>query len=205
MTVMRLSCGKIALLLGVVAVLALVTLKYLMATLGWMVWVGLIVLGAVLALSAKHLFRQLLLAPFKMKGRVLEGAELKVRHTDYEGTVPPPAGGEEEPRHRYVVEVEIHPKPVSGEFAHWEPGELMAVRPGSPPASSSDGPTGELGGVGALQVWENDAWIEDQGGKYPGPQRLRLTLDLAEPVDRIVLRYYFHDLGEVRVPRVIDI
>lgn len=204
---MRISCGKLVVLFLVLAVLGWIALKAFLAAFGWVVWVALLVLVVALALSGKYLFRQLLLTPFRMKGRVLQGAECRVLRVEHAGTVPVEDGGEDGApavAHRYLVEAEITPKASGGGgFQLWEPGELRASVPGSRPDAEAD--ENDLGSVGALQIWDGTSWVEDEGGKYPGPQRLRLTFDLPRPVDRFVLRYYFEDVGEVRTPPVIDI
>lgn len=204
---MRSSCIKFALIAFVLAAVGWFALKAFLAAFGWVIWLVVLVLVVALAFSAKHLFRQAVLAPFRMKGSALRGAQCRVLRVDHGGTVPTEEGGEDglpTVAHRYLVEVEIVPKAADdASFRLWEPAELRASVPGSKPDGASE--EADLGTVSEVQVWDGSEWIEDDGAKYPGPQRLRLTFDLRQPVDRFVLRYYFEDVGEIRTPPVIDI
>lgn len=204
---MRSSCIKLALVVFVVSLLGWFAFKAFLAAFGWVIWLVVLVLLVALAFSAKHLFRQAVLAPFRMKGSALRGAECRVLRVEHRGAVPAEEEGEDglpALAHRYLVELEIVPKAAAdASFRLWEPAELRASVPGSKPDGEAE--ESDLGTVGEIQVWDGTAWIEDDGAKYPGPQRLRLTFDLRRPVDRFVLRYYFEDVGEVRTPPVIDI
>ena len=54
--------------------------------------------------------------------------------------------------------------------------------------------------VSALQVEEEGQFKTYEGMKYPGPQRLRMTIGVQEGVTALKFRYYFEALGKVDLP-----
>lgn len=114
--------------------------------------------------------------------------------------------GEEEvrrPNRWYHVDLTVTPTAgEGGGFTMWEPGELGLAGASAVSTDSIDemGEDDEVGEIGAVQIWQDEAWVDDEGMKFPGPQRLRLHVGLHEGVTSFRLRYYFEVFGNVSVP-----
>src|SRR5262245_14109575 len=102
-------------------------------------WWGSVLLFVALILVGKWLIKRalknLLVMPFKMKGAVLHDASAQVHSvTPTSAPTKTDASDEDEeksaePRRYYALDVTIEPKPATGKFSHWEPGELRLARP----------------------------------------------------------------------------
>jgi hypothetical protein len=185
----------------------------LMAGMMWAVrtlpWWALIALFAGLLVVAKfaikRLLNQLFLVPFKMKGAVLQAATVEI-HSVRPADAPTKIDGSPEPeaivpRRYFTLEVTIRPKDVTGKFAHWEPGELRLTQP-EHHVSTGDDPSMEDDSceISELQYEDGGAFNADEGFKFVGPKRLRMTLGVREGVSRLKFEYYFEEFGEVALP-----
>ena len=146
-------------------------------------------------LFAKIVMRRLLhavfTAPFRMKGAVLRGATLTVHSVTRSEPPPiygPDQGGEgalqedeaadpaaveaeREPRDYYWIDATITPTALPGAFRLWEPGEILFV---PPDAKEGDVETEEESGhIEGLEVFQDGAFVKDEGFKFEGPQRVR--------------------------------
>jgi hypothetical protein len=157
---------------------------------------------------------RLIMLPFQAKGRVLKGATLVV-HSIEPAKAPPPkqltynaaderVEGESEadesasddgPREWYQLKITVTPKPSTGAFQHWEPGELRLTRPGLPWDESDDACL-----VKDVEIEQDGAFHDHDGLKFHGEQRLRLLMGVQPGTTRLVCRYYFETFGEVNVP-----
>lgn len=101
----------------------------------------------------------------------------------------------------YALEVTIEPKPATGHFSHWEPGELLlvdinkATDPESLNRDESDADELVIMHDYALKV--EGAFIEDEYGKHEGPQTLRLIVGALPEADRLKFQYYFESFGNI--------
>jgi hypothetical protein len=188
-------------LLSVVVAVAL-AVKYLP-------WWGsvLMLLGLLVAakFAGKFLLKKLIVLPFKMKGAVLRGATAQVHSIT---PVAPPTATESDeaeataeavPRHYYQLDVTITPKEPTGKFTLWEPGDLSLMRPESGLGVDDDTDDGSCT-ISGRQVEEEGQFKPYERMKYPGAQRLRMTLGVADGVTALKFRYYFEAFGEVRLP-----
>lgn len=187
----------VGLLLGASAVAVVALIRMLP-------WWGSLALFAGLALAVAILFRwglpRLLMIPFRAKGAVLRGAVVDAHGIErVEPSEPGPddAAGRG-PRDHYRLEVTVTPRPPSGPFRLWEPGELMAVganaRAGAPRAAEAQFE------VSALEVWEDGRFEADSGMKYGGARRLRLRLAVPPGHRRLRFRYYLEVFGDLPLP-----
>jgi hypothetical protein len=148
-----------------------------------------------------RMIRKLFLMPFRAKGAVLNGATAQV-HSVSPAAAPPDAEDSGGPREHYLVEVTITPAAsVEGPFSLWEPGELCLVRPESVLRPESDEPDDEDNAceVSKIQIENEGQWTDDEGMKYGGPQRLRLTLAVQPGIRGLKFRYYFEEFGMIRL------
>ena len=169
----------------------------------WALALGAVLLGLLGKYIVGRLVRKLFLMPFRAKGAVLKGASAYVHRVSPD---PAPAletesGGEAGPREHYLMEVTITPEHVEGPFGMWEPGELRLVRPESVLRPESDEPDDEDDAceVAKIQVEHEGQWTEDEGMKYAGPQRLRLSLAVRPGTRELKFRYYFEEFGSIRL------
>ena len=207
----------LALLIAAV-VLALRTLPW------WAIVAGLVVLVVIGKLLLPRLLKKLFLAPFRAKGAVLKGATATIHgiaatealpkksateesdaddSPDEESDESDAAGGKPgEPRLHYLLEVTITPGQTDGPFGLWEPGEIMLVRPESVlrPESDEADDSDDSCEVGSIQYQEDGAWKNDEGMKFPGPQRLKMQLAVQPGASQLKFRYYFEEFGLVQLP-----
>lgn len=155
---------------------------------------------------ASRMLRRAFEAPFAAKGAVLGDAEAVV-HSITLATAPandPTEEPEEEvpiPRVWYSAELTITPQPSAGPFHLWEPGELTLAGPDARSTRELD-EVDEEPGYEIWQVWwwDGEKWMDDQGEKHEGEQRLRLLFSAPATVRRVRLRYYFGVFGEIDLP-----
>jgi len=105
---------------------------------------------------------------------------------------------ENEPKHYFAVDVTITPK-GNGEN-YWEPGEfiLTSERLSSLEDLEDDGK--QVGDMELVEIWDGAVFGPDDPGKYPGPQRLRLTFAAKPGTTRAWVQYYAEPIGEIALP-----
>jgi hypothetical protein len=161
-------------------------------------------------------FKRIFLLPFRAKGAVLRGAAAEVHalepaarplerpaledrreelgEGDEVGAVLEADREDEVPRDYYRLEVTITPRPATGAFKLWEPGEVRLAEPGTKWDETDDAcETYET------EVFQHGSYQPDEGFKYGGPQRLRLLIGVRPGTERLVFRYYLEKFGEVRL------
>lgn len=201
-----------------VAFLALILLFAILALSAHQMW-GNTGLFAVLLAGIASLFlmrylagkmlRKAFEAPFAAKGAVLREALVKVLSVT--PTTAPDADlnddpGETEdappiPRTWYNVELTITPQAAPGPFESWAPGDLEVTGPETRTLRSMDDLADAPGyDLWQVWIWDGQRWVDEQGEKLAGPQRLRLLLSAPATVRRARLRYYFEVFGEVELP-----
>jgi len=176
-----------------------------------LVWLGKMIIG--------RLIKRFALGLFGMKSGVLRGATMAVHAITAVGKpepteacesdedsgdpqeekIEPEAEAEEDkPKHYFAVDVTITPK-GNGEH-YWEPGEfiLTSERLSSLEDLEDDGK--QVGDMERVEIWDGAIFGPDDPGKYPGPQRLRLTFAVKPGTSRAWMQYYAEPLGEVMLP-----
>ena len=138
--------------------------------------------------------------PFRAKGAVLRRATAEI-HSLTTGAKPEDGEDEEAANRRYfVLDVTIKPIARTGRgFQLWEPGELQLV---SLDAKAEDTDAdGDLCKIKRIEIEsEGGGFLPDEGMKYGGPQRLRLTLSVAPEARQFQFRYYFELFGSMSLP-----
>ena len=191
-----------------------VALMAMVAYLPW--WVSVVVVVA-LVLAAKllggRLLELLFSLPFKAKGAVLRGASvelhkitpmtLAVARQMLKHKVGADADGEnpelEASRNYFVVELTVTPMTGSScTFGLWEPGELLLAGPDAKSKDSAD--DAAICRIERREISNEGRFELDEGMKYEGPQRLRLTLGVAHGFQRLQFRYYFELFGGFTLP-----
>src|SRR4030095_7588274 len=100
------------------------------------------------------------------------------------------------------LDVTIQPNEAPGKFTHWGPGELMLTRadfvfnPNDENSKEDDACN-----IAEVQHEEDGALKADEGLKFAGPKRLKMTLAVREGVDKLKFQYYFEQFGEVQLPQ----
>jgi len=203
-------------LIGTVFLLLIVGVVLAIKYLPWWAIVGgfllLIVLGK---LFTGRIIEAAFKMPFKAKGAVLRGATTEIHSLN---AIPRPAdrpasteeGQEAEaddssssyaPNCRfYALELTITPaERDGGAFQLWAPGELCLVSPNAKPDDTDE--DGDLCTIRRVEVAdERGEFAEDEGMKYGGPQRLRLTLAASPEARDLQFRYYLELFGKVSLP-----
>jgi hypothetical protein len=175
----------------------------------WSVIVIPVVAIVFLKFVAGRLLKRVFLMPFKAKGAVLKGARAEV-HAVTPATRPAADGdgdGENADaglRHFYLVDVTIIPTAATdGGFGMWEPGELRLID-ARKSVSEDDAEGDDVADIEDVELYQDGAWLQDEGMKYTGPQRLRLTVGVVPDSTTLQFQYYFEAFGQVRLPRVIE-
>ena len=171
-------------------------------------WTGLLLFPVVLLALAwlmmkviGRVIKRLLLIPFKAKAAVLHNARLEVH------SVRPVAvarrmedvddEADKEMKHYYEMDVTITPADAARERI-WEPGELVLT---TEPVSKLDDMEGkEAGSQHDCKVWNGTEFAQDDPGKYPGPQRLKLTFAVKPGTSKAWMQYYNETVGAVELP-----
>jgi len=169
-----------------------------------LLFVGLLLLGK---FAIKGLLKRLILVPFKMKGAVLHNAIVQV-HSVVPSQAPTKTDGDSEstepnvPRRYFTLDVTIQPSQAPGKFTHWGPGELMLTRadfvfnPNDEESKEDDACR-----IEEVHYEEDGAFKADEGLKFAGPKRLKMTLAVREGVDKLKFQYYFEQFGGVQLPQ----
>lgn len=177
-------------------------------TLPW--WALLLIFVALIVVAKftfKKLLRTLILIPFKAKGAVLHGATAQV-HSVTPGAAPTKTDDTTEPeeanvpRRYFTLDVTIQPKEATGNFSCWELGELRLARPDFhiDPHSDESGSEDDACTISELKYEEDGLFKEDEGFKFAGPKRLKMTLGVREGVNNLKFHYYFEEFGSVQLP-----
>ena len=188
---------KVGLILFVVVASAVLAIRFLpwWAVLGGIL---LVILGGVL--FGGRIVTALFKMPFRAKGAVLRGATAEIHSIASTAKV---QGGEDEEadsnRRYYLLDVTIKPVARAGNgFQLWEPAELALV---GPDAKSEDTDAdGDLCDIKKIEIETEGKFADDEGMKFGGPQRLRLTLAVAPEARQLQFRYYFELFGSVSLP-----
>jgi len=187
-------------IIGVLLLIVVAGLVLAFQFLPWQAVVGGIVL---LTLAGYFLSGRILEAlfkiPFRAKGAVLRRAAAEIHSLT--GAAKPQDSDDEEDANRryYLLEVTIKPVGRTGSgFQLWEPGELQLVSLDAK-AEDTDG-DGDLCEIKRIEIESEGGFVPDEGMKYGGPQRLRLTLSAAPEARQFQFRYYFELFGNVSLP-----
>jgi hypothetical protein len=190
-------------MMKIIGVLLLVVIAGVVLAFRFLPWQA-VVGGVVLLLLAGYflsgrILEALFKIPFRAKGAVLRRAGAEIHSLI---TAAKPEDGEEEEganRRYFVVDVTIKPIARSGSgFQLWEPGELQLV---SPDAKAEDTDAdGDLCEIERIEIEGESGFVPDEGMKFGGPQRLRLTLSAAPEARQFQFRYYFELFGNVSLP-----
>ena len=189
-------------------VLECVATVVLFQAFGWLAIPAVLAANLVLLLVLKKLIGSLITkaftAPFKAKGAVLRGARAEV-HSVTPASAPPRREDddvgethESGPVAYYLVDVTFTPAPTDGPFQYWEPGDIRLALP-TAKADDTDGDD-DAGEIHAVRIWQDGAFVDDEGMKFPGPQRLELHVGVAPEIREVRFRYYFELFGTVRFP-----
>jgi len=196
------------LLLVVLVMLALAVagVVVLYQVLGWwalpVILVGFVVLLAVAKLVFFKLIETLFRMPFKAKGAALRDAKVTLHSVEPCAAPNPPAdepaeddeqAKEEAARRWYALDVTIEPKPHGGAFQHWEPGELILIKPDAKPGADPE----DLGTTNRVELWRDGQFVNDEDCKYTGTQRVRIQMSLPPDIRKARLGYYFEILDPV--------
>lgn len=186
---------------------AVLAIKYL----PWWALLGLVAVLAVVAkFAVKKLLRKAILIPFKMKGAALRGATVEILSlvpveapTALEDS--PDTGAEASSAGRSFYELDVTIKPseqVDGPFQGWELGEIRLVKPESRIDPNSDESSDEDDScrIERFDVWQEGAFVVDEGWKFQGPQRLKLLLAVKPGTRSLKFRYYFEEFGQLVLP-----
>ena len=187
-------------IIGVLLLIVVAGLVLAFRFLPWQAVVGGIVL---LTLAGYFLSGRILEAlfkiPFRAKGAVLRRAAAEIHSLT--GAAKPQDSDDEEDANRryYLLEVTIKPVGRTGSgFQLWEPGELQLV---SLDAKAEDTDAdGDLCEIKRIEIEGEGGFVPDEGMKYGGPQRLRLTLAATPEARQLQFRYYFELFGNVSLP-----
>ena len=185
-------------IVGILVLLLIAGAVFAVVYLPWWVTVGAIVLFlAIVFTFGGRILQAIFKIPFRAKGAVLRGAAAELH------SITPAAASEDAEdagRAFFLVDVTIQPAQASGggPFALWEPGELQLVSLAAKPEETDA--DGELCDIKQVEVEAEGAFAADEGMKYGGPQRLRLTLAAVPNAGELQFRYYFELFGKVSLP-----
>jgi len=191
----------------VIGVLLLVVVASLVLAFRFLPWQA-VVGGIVLLILSGYFFSGRILEalfkiPFRAKGAVLRRATAEIHSLTGEATpeAKPEDSEEQEGANRryFVLDVTLKPIARSGSgFQLWEPGELQLV---SLDAKAEDTDAdGDLCEIKGIEIEGEGGFVPDEGMKYRGPQRLRLTLAATPEARQLQFRYYFELFGSVSLP-----
>ena len=166
-------------------------------------WLALIIAGVTYVSGGFFLRRALFSAfkmPFQAKGAVLKDAKTYVHAVK---TAAKPADVVDDDQNDfefsyYRIDLTIAPEPPTGNFKHWEPGDLQLV-----PVNiefDEDDNTDEFLTIEDIQIYDGKKLIPDEGYKFEGQQHLRLLVGARPDIQQARFRYYFEEFGEVQLP-----
>lgn len=177
----------------------------------WALLLGFLALVVIGKFAIKGLLKRLFLVPFKMKGAVLHAATAQV-HSVVPSQPPtktdasPDTDEPDVPRRYFTLDVTIQPKEATGKFSHWEPGELLLTRTDYHFNPNDDqSKTNDSCRISELQYQKDGVFKLDEGFKFAGPMRLKMTLGVRENVQKLKFQYYFEEFGEVNLPASLQL
>jgi hypothetical protein len=180
-------------LLGILLLVLVAAIVLAFRFFPWWAVLGAIALAGVAAyLLSGRILAALFKIPFRAKGSVLRGATAVVHSLSVKDP------GSQQAAVLWLLDVTIQPAPPSGgAFGLWEPGELRLV---SLDAKAEDTDAdGEGCEIQHLEIETEGTFVPDEGMKFEGPQRLRLTFS-AVAGTAYQFRYYFELFGGVALP-----
>ena len=195
--------SKIGLRLAVIGVLFLIVMGVLaiFAQARW--WLALAIavvihfgFGFVLQQVAYRLFKM----PFQAKGAVLKNAQVHIHKVIATTTPPPDEDNEDEevddPNFSYYrVDLTIIPEDPTGNFTHWEPGDLLLV-PTTLDLDFHDDCDDYIR-IRDIKIYDGEKLLPDDGYKLQGKQHLRMLVGAKPDIQQAKFRYYFEEFGEV--------
>jgi len=104
---------------------------------------------------------------------------------------------EDKPEAYYEVDLTITPRDGNKE-RFWEPGEFILVS--EPVKKLMDLEEKEVGSMHNVEIWDGVTFTPDDPGKYPGEQRLKLTVSVEPGTSRAWLQYYDVSLAALELP-----
>ena len=198
---------KLLLAVILLVVLECVAMVLLVQAIGWLAIPVILAANLVLLLVLKQLIGRLIphaiTSPFKSPGAVLRGARGEV-HSVTPASAPPrredgeDSASEAGPLVHYLIDVTVTPAPNDGPFQMWEPGDIRLALP-TARADDTDGDD-DVGEIHAVRIWQDGEFVDDDGMKFSGPQRLELHVGVAPNLREVRFRYYFELFGTVRFP-----
>lgn len=102
------------------------------------------------------------------------------------------------PRNHYYIEATITPKPAAGKFTHWDLDDLRLVPFDLKVSKNADDDDDSIE-IKEAQVEYEGGFINPDGSKFPGEQKLRLLIAAKPDVSRAKFRYYFESFGDIRL------
>lgn len=116
---------------------------------------------------------------------------------DEAGDDPQDEPAAEEPGVYYEIDVTITPR-GGNDATVWEPGELILT---SQPIATLEGlEEHEVGTTYECLLWNGSVFVEDEAGKHPGEQRLKLTVEIKPGTREAWLQYYQEKIGRLELP-----
>gem|GEM_PF-1100087 len=198
----RFSAKKIIVIL--VLLVFLVGFIVMVKFLPWWASVAIVIVaGGLTWFLGKYLLKRLFIAPFRMKGKALAGAEAIV-HGITAAELPsvdeeePDAVSERDSLNWYYLDVTITPKDQSEGFTYWEPGELALVRMDANPEEIEED-TQSAAQIHDYRIFSDGSFREDEIYKHPGAQRLQLHVGVKPGETQLQFRYYFELFGNVAI------
>ena len=169
----------------------LVIIVALVAMIAYLPWWISAAAAVTLLLGGKFLggrvIESLFSMPFKAKGAVLRGAVVEIHAIT-------PVTHADATRKYFIVDATV--KPVTdggGAFQLWEPGELQLAGPDAKPQDNAEDE--EICRIERVEIETEGRFAADEGMKYGGPTRLRLTLAVVPGTSCLQFRYYFELFG----------
>jgi len=104
---------------------------------------------------------------------------------------------EEKPKAYYEVDLTVTPKGGSSERV-WEPSEFVLVS--EPVKKLMEIEEKGVGSMQQVEIWDGVKFGPDDPGKYPGEQRLKLTVSVDLGTSRAWLQYYNLSLAALEFP-----
>lgn len=203
----KLKPVRLLILLGLIAGMYFAYVPYWLG--GGLIGAYFVIKYVVIGLIGKWLMFKIFTAPFKMKGKALEGATCQLH--GHEWTEKPASIAEEEQDGddddvkpfvplRYVwLDVTIAPQERTQGFTHWEPGELALAPLGLKYTGLDD--MDKCFSVHNIKVLVDGQEAEEEGMKYHGPVRLKMLFGVPLDQDAFKFVYYFEQFGELKLAR----
>ena len=96
----------------------------------------------------------------------------------------------------WVVDMTIIPKDAECSSV-WEPGELILNSQRI--SSLMEMEDKEVGNTELVEIWDGANFVDDDPGKYPGAQRLKVTFAVKPGTSRAWLQYYAETVGQLEL------